>query len=303
MKAIAGLARAMRPQQWVKNLFVFAPILFAQAWHKEGLVLRAAGTFAVFCLLSSGVYLFNDVADRASDRLHPVKRTRAIAKGDVPVTLALAAAAVLVGLAFALARMPPPLGLYSNPIAAAAGAYLVVQVLYTFWLKRVVILDVMCISSGFVLRLLAGGPGAQVPLSPWIIVCTIFVSLFLALCKRRHEVVSLGDGAAAHRAILADYPPALLDQLIGAATACTLVTYALYTVDRRTIDVHRLKPEAALIATLPFVIFGMFRYLFLVYRREGGGSPTSTLARDVPTVVNGVLYAATVLAVFHFASN
>jgi 4-hydroxybenzoate polyprenyltransferase len=178
-----------------------------------------------------------------------------------------------------------------------------VQILYTFWLKRVVILDVMCISSGFVLRLLAGGPGAQVPLSPWIIVCTIFVSLFLALCKRRHEVVSLGDGATAHRAILADYPAALLDQLIGAATACTLVTYALYTVDRRTIEVHHLDPEAALIATVPFVIFGMFRYLFLVYRREGGGSPTSTLARDVPTVVNGVLYAATVLAVFHFASR
>jgi hypothetical protein len=142
-----------------------------------------------------------------------------------------------------------------------------------------------------------------VSLSPWIIVCTIFVSLFLALCKRRHEVVSLGDGAAAHRPILADYPPALLDQLIGTATACTLVTYALYTVDRRTTEVHHLQPEYVLVVTLPFVVFGMFRYVFLVYRREEGGSPTSTLLADVPMLVNGVLYAATVLAVFKFASH
>jgi 4-hydroxybenzoate polyprenyltransferase len=287
----------------VKNLFVFAPLLFSQEWHKEGLLLRATGTFGVFCLLASGIYLVNDVADREADRLHPVKKTRPVASGDLPVGLALAAAVVLVLAGFALARLPAPIGLYSNRVAALAGAYVVIQLLYTFWLKRVVILDVMCISSGFVLRLLAGGPGAQVSLSPWIIVCTIFVSLFLALCKRRHEVVSLGDGAAAHRPILADYPPALLDQLIGTATACTLVTYALYTVDRRTTEVHHLQPEYVLVVTLPFVVFGMFRYVFLVYRREEGGSPTSTLLADVPMLVNGVLYAATVLAVFKFASH
>jgi 4-hydroxybenzoate polyprenyltransferase len=303
MKPLAALVRAMRPQQWVKNLFVYAPILFAQEWHKEGLVVRATGTFAAFCLLSSGVYLVNDVQDREADRLHPKKRLRPIASGELSATAALAAAAVLIAAAFALVRLPPPLGLYSNRVAAACGAYLAIQLLYTWRLKHVVILDVLCVASGFVLRLLAGGPASQVSLSPWIIVCTVFLSLFLALCKRRHEVVSLGGDAAAHRAILAEYPPALLDQLIGTATACTLVTYALYTVDRRTIEVHRLRPEPVLAVTLPFVIFGMFRYLFLVYRREGGGSPTSTLVRDVPLMVDGVLYVATVLAVFHFASG
>ena len=183
-----------------------------------------------------------------------------------------------------------------------------IQMLYTFWLKRVVILDVMCIASGFILRLLAGGTAGWVRQSAWILVCTIFLSLFLALCKRRHEVTSLGGNAALHREILADYPPALLDQLISAATACILVTYALYTVDPRTATAHRLllgngRPSPVLAVTLPFVIFGIFRYLYLVYRRDEGGSPTDTLLKDAPTLVNGTLYAGVVLAVFRFAAR
>ncbi len=304
MKTILGLVRAMRPLQWVKNLFVLAPLLFAGDVDKEGVVRRAFAAFAIFCLLASGVYLVNDVVDRERDRNHPKKRLRPIASGDVGVATALVAAVVLIGAAFSWAWF----GLQSHRVPLVCGVYLAVQVLYSFWLKRMVIVDVMCIASGFVLRLLAGGSATFVEQSAWILVCTIFLSLFLALCKRRHEVVTLREDAASHRAILADYPPAFLDQLIAAATACILVTYALYTVDARTAEAHHLllpngHPSPALAVTLPFVIFGTFRYLFLVYRRDGGGSPTSTLVRDVPTLVNGVLYAAAVVAVFRFGAR
>jgi 4-hydroxybenzoate polyprenyltransferase len=305
MRVLSGLVRAMRPQHWVKNLFVFAPFLFAGEWGLSGVALRTTAAFAIFCLLASGVYLLNDAHDREADRLHPEKRLRPVAAGDVPPALAVAFGAVLIVAGLAWARF----GLQANRLAMASFAtYVVVQVAYTWWLKRVVILDVLCISSGFVLRLLAGASATFVEQSAWILVCTIFLSLFLALCKRRHEVVSLGQDAAAHRAILADYPPALLDQLISAATACILVTYALYTVDARTAQAHRLflkngHPSPVLAATVPFVVYGVFRYLFLVYRRDEGGSPTSTLLKDVPLLVNGLLYVATVVAVFKLAAR
>lgn len=297
MKFLAAYVRAMRPQQWTKNLFVFAPLLFSHEMHKHGVALRVAASFAIFCLLSSGVYLMNDVSDREADRVHPEKRKRPVASGEVSVAAAVAGAVLLIGGGLAWSVF----GLENLPATAVFVAYVTIQLLYTFWLKRVVIVDVMCIASGFVLRMLAGSTAAWIEGSAWILVCTIFVSLFLALAKRRHEVVSLGAEAAAHRAILAEYPPALLDQLIGAATACTLVTYALYTVDERTIRFHALAPKPVLAATLPFVIFGVFRYLFLVYRRDGGGSPTATLLRDVPTLVNGVLYGAAVFAILRYA--
>jgi 4-hydroxybenzoate polyprenyltransferase len=295
--ALVGLLRAMRPHHWTKNLFVFAPLLFSHEVSNSRKTLHVAAAFAVFCLLASGVYLMNDVADLEKDRLHPRKRNRPIARGDVSVNLALSVAGVLVIAALVWAFQLHVL------VGAIAATYFAVQILYTFRLKRVVIVDVMCIASGFVLRMLAGSSAAWVTASAWIIVCTIFLSLFLALCKRRHESVSLGGDASQHRAILADYPPALLDQLIGVVTACTIVTYALYTVDERTIAFHGLRNEPWLAATVPFVIFGLFRYLFLVHRRDEGGSPTRTLLRDVPLIVNGVLYGLAVLLVFRFARS
>jgi 4-hydroxybenzoate polyprenyltransferase len=300
MKTVAALVRAMRPAEWAKNLFVFAPLLFANDWHKEGVLLRVTATFGIFCLLASSAYLVNDVADAAADRLHPRKGTRPVASGELSAAVATGAAVLFAvcGLAWAY------FGLESRLVTLACGIYLAVQIAYTYALKRVVIVDVLCISSGFVLRMIAGASASWVRQSAWILVCTIFLSLFLALCKRRHEVVSLGDGAAGHRAILADYPLALLDQFISAATACTLVSYTLYTVDPRTAIAHHLvrngEPVPYLAATVPFVVFGVFRYLFLVHRRDGGGSPTSTLVRDVPMIVNGALYGAAVAAVLHF---
>lgn len=297
--AAPALLRALRPHQWTKNLFVFAPILFE---HKLGLDagrnLRVVAAFGIFCCIASGVYLLNDLCDREADRLHPRKRTRPIASGEVnPIVAAVLACVLIVGgLAWA------HFGIYNWGLTIVCVAYVAIQVLYTLWLKRVVLVDVLCISSGFVLRLLAGSSSGWVEQSAWILVCTIFVSLFLALCKRRHEVVSLGDDAAAHRSILAEYPPALLDQLIGIAASGTLVTYALYTVDERTVKNHGLlwhgKPQAILALTIPFVIFGVFRYLLLVYGRREGGSPTTTLLRDRPSLVNGLLYLGVVLAIF-----
>ena len=296
---LPALLRAMRPHQWTKNLFVFAPLLFERHFERSGRNLRVVAAFGIFCCLASGVYLLNDVVDREADRLHPQKRARPVAAGEISAAVAgvLAAVLLLGGLAWA------HLGLESWPFTMVCAAYVAVQAAYSLGLKRAAIVDVLCVSSGFVFRLLAGAAAAWVHPSPWILLCTIFVSLFLALCKRRHEVVSLGSEAAAHRTILAEYPPALLDQLIGVAASATLVTYALWTVDGRTTRMHHLawRGDAdvpVLAATIPFVIFGVFRYLFLVYSRDQGGSPTTTLLRDVPSVVNGVLYLAATLAIF-----
>lgn len=288
--------RALRPWQWGKNLFVFAPLFFAHRWADADSLLRAAAAAAIFCLLASGIYLVNDVRDAEADRLHPKKRFRPIAAGELTPTTALAMAAALQLGALAWAWF----GLESPPVAAVCGIYLVIQWLYSWRLKHIVILDVLCIASGFVLRLLCGGFAVGVDQSPWILVCTVFLSLLLALCKRRHEVTTLGADAAGHRASLGRYPPAFVNQLIGIATSATLVTYALYTVDDRTLRVHGLPEDAELpplAATIPFVIYGVFRYLYLVHREDGGGDPAATLARDWPSLLNVVLYLLVVVLV------
>lgn len=298
MTSPSALIRALRPHQWTKNLFVLAPVLFEHRFDQVGKNVRALAAFGIFCLLSSAIYLLNDVVDREADRAHPKKRLRPVASGEVPVALALALAGVLAAGAVTWAWA----GLHSRGVLLVSIAYLAIQIAYCLAFKRMVVLDVLCIASGFVLRMIAGSSAAWVRQSAWILVCTIFLSLFLALCKRRHEVTSLGEAASGHRATLADYPAALLDQLIAAATSATLVTYALYTVDERTLAMHGFtyngQPAPVLAATIPFVIYGIFRYLFLVYRRDGGGSPTVTLLGDVPSLVNGVLYLAAVIVLF-----
>jgi 4-hydroxybenzoate polyprenyltransferase len=305
-----GLLKAMRPHQWTKNLFVFAPLLFAGG-KPLGETLRVVAAFGIFCLCASGIYMVNDVFDREADRLHPRKQHRPIASGVVPVPLALAWGALLMAGALAWAGWFP-FGLESKEVTVICGTYVAIQLAYAVRLKHLVILDVLCISSGFVLRLLAGGVSFWGELSEWIVLCTVFLSLFLGLCKRRHEVVSLGEDAEGHRLTLGHYPVSLLDQLIGIVSAAALVTYALYTVDRRTLLAHHLVDPALaadpskgilspLLLTLPFVIYGLARYLYLVYHREQGGSPTTTLLRDVPSLVNGLLYAASVVAIFKFA--
>ncbi len=290
------LLRALRPQQWVKNVFVLAPAAFGQRFDETSIA-RVGVAFGLFCAASSAVYLLNDVRDRDVDRLHPEKRRRPIAAGELGIPAALLSAAVLAAVALGGAWF----GLGSAATTLVLAAYVAIQVAYSLGLKRVVVVDVLAIASGFVLRLLAGGCAADVPQSQWILVCTIFVALFLALCKRRHEVVPLGIDAAEHREILADYPVALLDQLISALTAATIVGYTLYTVDARTARVYGLAHDGEappwLLATVPFVVYGLFRYLFLVHRRDGGGSPGETIGRDAPSIVNLLLFGATFLVI------
>jgi 4-hydroxybenzoate polyprenyltransferase len=251
----------------------------------------AVAAFAVFCALSSAVYIFNDLADREADRQHPLKSMRPIAAGDLSPTTAAFAGVALAGAALAAATiMNPQLGL-------AAAAYLVLLLLYSAALKHFVIVDVLVISGGFVLRAVAGAVAVNVPISHWLLVCTTLLALFLALSKRRHELTLLGDGAVGHRRILEEYSPYLLDQMIAVVTASTLVAYTLYTTDAET--AARLG-TTRLGLTIPFVLYGIFRYLYLVHQKRGGGSPSTLLVTDRPLLACVALWAVSVAVILYF---
>ena len=285
------LLLSLRPAQWSKNLLVFAGLLFGRRLLDPVAVLDALSAFVVFCVLSGVVYLVNDVADRDSDRQHPLKSQRPIASGALPVPMASGAAVVLGagGLAAAYAIDPA--------LAAVAAAYLALQILYSFALKHIVIIDVLTIAVGFVLRAVGGAVAVHVEISHWLLVCTILLALFIALAKRRHEIVLLADGAVNHRPILGDYSPYLLDQMIGVVTASTLISYVFYTISPET---QAKFGTAWLGLTIPFPLYGIFRYLYLVHQREGGGSPADLLLTDRPLLACVALWALTVaLIIYH----
>jgi 4-hydroxybenzoate polyprenyltransferase len=280
-----SLVLSLRPSQWTKNLIIFAGLMFGQRLQDVHAVLYAVGAFAVFCVLSGVVYLLNDVADRESDRSHPVKRHRPVASGDLPVPVALTAAAVLGALALAC-------GFWLRPAFGVIGAiYVALLACYSGPLKHIVIIDVLTIAIGFVLRAAAGAVVIEVPISHWLLFLTILLALFLALSKRRHELVLLADGATSHRRILGEYTPYLLDQMIAVVTASTLVAYAIYTVSPETVEKFHTQ---MLGLTLPFPLYGIFRYLYLVHQREGGGSPAEMLLNDRPLLMCVALWAAAV---------
>jgi 4-hydroxybenzoate polyprenyltransferase len=290
-RSVAGnLIRSLRPEQWTKNLIIFAALLFGERLLDPSAVGHAAAAFAIFCILSGVVYLINDVADRHADRSHPVKKWRPIASGALPVGTALAAAAVLGGAALAAAFW------VRVPLGILAAAYLGLLALYSGPLKHVVIIDVLTIAIGFVLRAAAGAVAISVPISPWLYVLTILLALFLALSKRRHELVLLADRATGHRPILEEYSPYLLDQMIAVVTASTLVGYAIYTVSPDTIQKFGTN---LLGLTLPFPLYGIFRYLYLVHQKEGGGSPSEMLLNDRPLLVCVALWAVVVALIIH----
>ena len=289
---LAAVLVSLRPRQWVKNLFVFAAVVFSQNLFTS-LIWPAAAAFAIFCGLSGAMYLVNDVADADRDRLHPQKRLRPVASGALPRGAAVAAAAVLLAVCLAAAfALSPSFG----GVALAYGALLVA---YSLWLKSAVILDVLTVAMGFVLRAVAGGEAIGVAISGWLVICTILLALFLALGKRRHEILSLKGDAARHRPILAEYSESVLDQMIAVVTASTVMAYALYTMWPETVaKFHtRLLP-----LTLPFVLYGIFRYLYLLYRRELGGNPADLLLSDRPLLVNTILWMA-VLAVIIYGPS
>ncbi len=273
----------------MKNLFVFAAVVFSQNLFTP-LVWPALAAFVIFCGLSGAVYVINDVADMEKDRLHPVKRLRPIASGDLSKPAAVAIAVLLLAsslaAAFALAR---PFGL----VATGYGALLIV---YSFWLKYLVIVDVLTVAVGFVLRAVAGAEAVDVDISGWLIICTILIALFLALGKRRHEYLSLRGAAADHRPILAEYSEGFLDQMIAVVTASTAMAYALYTMWPETVaKFHtRLLP-----LTFPFVLYGIFRYLYLLYHLDLGGNPSDLLLSDRALLLNTLLWMATLIAVIY----
>jgi len=276
----------MRPAQWAKNLFVLAPLVFAHGLVSAPLVGRAFVAFAAFCAAASAVYLFNDVRDRERDRHHPLKRLRPIAAGTLPATAALAAAALLAAAAGAAAWY------LGAGFALFLAAYAAINVAYSLGLKEVVILDVLLLAVGFVLRVEAGGAAVGVEVSRWLLLCTIFLALFLAFSKRRHEIELLADGASSQRRVLTHYSPAFLDQMINVVTASAVVSYALYAIAPETAEKYDTQD---LVYTIPLVLFGIFRYLYLTYQRDDERNPTEAILTDPPFLVNLALWGAAVL--------
>jgi 4-hydroxybenzoate polyprenyltransferase len=273
---ILSLVLSLRPSQWTKNLIIFGALGLSQRLLDVDAVLVSCAAFAIFCVLSGVVYLLNDIADRDADRQHPLKRFRPIASGALPVPVAIGWAVGLgvggLGAAFWLRPL----------FGVIATSYVVLLALYSWQLKHIVILDVLTIAIGFVMRAAAGAVAIAVPISHWLYVLTILLALFLALSKRRHELVLLANGATSHRRILAEYSPYLLDQMIAVVSASTIVAYAFYTVSPETVQKFGTD---RLIVTLPFPLYGIFRYLYLVHLKEGGGSPADMLLTDKPLLV------------------
>ena len=292
LPGVGGVMRAwihlLRPRQWIKNFFILAPLLFSGLALDPSSQLRALATFGVFCLLASGVYAFNDVVDRDSDRAHPVKRHRPVAAGLITSRAALIGATMLLIGSVSLALLISP------GVGTIALTYLAINVLYGLLLKRIVIVDVFAIASFFVLRLLAGAAAVLVQPSVWLLLCGGLLALYLGFAKRRHELVLLGDGSADHRAVLSQYTTGFLDQLSVVLLAVTIVSYILYTVESPT---SQAVGSHALSYSTVFVLYGVLRYLYLVNRHEGG-NPAETLLTDrslLVAVLMWVIYCGVVI--------
>jgi 4-hydroxybenzoate polyprenyltransferase len=289
MTFVTAVIVSLRPRQWVKNLFVFAGLMFSQqlftpqAW-------RAVAAFALFCGLSGAIYLLNDVADAEKDRLHPVKRRRPVASGALP-----RGAALVIGLALLAVSLAVSFALGARFGLVAVG-YGVLLTAYSVWLKHLVILDVLTVAVGFVLRAVAGAVAVEADISGWLLICTVLIALFLALGKRRHEYLTLHGDAAAHRPILAEYSEGFIDQMIAVVTASTVTAYALYTMSPETVAKFQTR---LLPLTLPFVLYGIFRYLYLLYRRELGGNPSDLVLSDRALLLNTVLWIAALLVLIY----
>jgi 4-hydroxybenzoate polyprenyltransferase len=281
---------SLRPGQWTKNLVIFAGLLFGRRLFDADAVLAAVAAFVVFCILSGVVYLVNDVADRETDRLHPLKAHRPIASGALPVHVALFSAVALAAIGLIAAYR------IGRPFTLVAAAYLALQIAYSGPLKHIVIIDVLTIAIGFVLRGVAGAVAVNVEISHWLLVCTILLALFIALAKRRHEIVLLAAGASGHRPILGEYSAYLLDQMIGVVTASTLIAYVFYTISPETVQKFGTD---WLGLTIPFPLYGIFRYLYLVHQREGGGSPSDLLLTDRPLLACVALWALAVALIIY----
>jgi 4-hydroxybenzoate polyprenyltransferase len=278
---LAHVLVSTRPQEWIKNTFVFAALFFSQNLFNVALALQAGLAFGLYCMAAGGVYLMNDINDRDEDRRHPQKRTRPIASGALPVAVAAPVAVVLVLLAVGGAwLLRPTFGLI-------IGSYVLLNVAYAHGLKRVVLLDVFAIAAGFVLRVVGGAVVIDVMMSHWLLVCTMLLALFLGFSKRRCELVALATEAKQHRHVLAEYDLPFLDVMIGIVTSAVIIGYTLYTISSETIAKFHTD---RLLLTVPIVLYGIFRYLYLVYRRNGGGNPAYVLLTDGPLCLSILLW-------------
>lgn len=280
----------MRPHHWLKNLFVFAPIIFSQNIFNPPLLIKAVTAFILFCMLSGSLYILNDLKDLEEDKLHPLKSKRPITSGRLKKSTAIFSFITLSVLALILSIT---LNIYFFLIALI---YFLLQVAYSFWLKHVVILDVFVIASGFFIRVVAGGLATDISLSSWLLICTILLALFLSMSKRRHELVLLEENAKNHRPILKEYNPYLLDQMIAVVTASTLIAYCLYTISEETVSKFG---TTRLIYTVPFVLYGIFRYLYLVHQKSEGGSPEILIIKDKPLLFDLFLWIVSAILILY----
>lgn len=286
------LVVATRPREWLKNSFLFAALFFSKNLLNFVLLPKVVLAFGLFCLAASGVYLLNDIRDRHEDRKHPQKRTRPIASGALPVALAALAMCVLLCAAMGGALLLQP------AFGCITAAYILLNVAYSYWLKHMVILDVFSLATGFVLRVVAGAIVIDVMMSHWLLICTMFLALFLGFSKRRCELVILAQEASQHRHVLMEYDLTFLDIMIGIVTSATVISYTLYTVSPETI--HRFHTDKLLL-TVPVVLYGIFRYLYLVYRKDSGGNPAHTLLIDSPLQASVVLWGLVSVIILYTA--
>lgn len=284
-----ALLKSMRPKQWAKNVVVFAPLVFDEKLFVPELFFKTLVAFGLFCLMSSTVYLINDLVDIEKDRQHPVKRNRPLASGDLTPGVAVAAV-----LAFSVASLPVALWL-DGGFSLILYGYLALNLAYSFRLKNIVIVDVLVIAAGFVLRAAGGVAVVDVErFSPWLYLCLTLGALFLGFGKRRHELLLLESGADSHRSILAEYTVPFLDQLIGLVTSTLVIAYSLYTF-----SAPNLPANHTMMLTIPFVLYGLFRYLYLIHVRGEGGAPDDLVFRDRPLLLTGLLWVAAVVAVLY----
>ncbi|MBN2343417.1 MAG: decaprenyl-phosphate phosphoribosyltransferase [Deltaproteobacteria bacterium] len=295
MRSIIAFIKLARPAQWVKNIFVFAALIFSGLVLDLNAVLHALLAFAMFSMVSSAVYFLNDFVDIEEDKLHETKKTRPLASGELPKHVGSIGFVFLAATSLGVTYIT--LGLITALIVLA---YLIINLCYSLGMKHLVIIDVLLISAGFVLRILAGASAISRMPSTWLILCAVTISLFLGFTKRKAEIVYMGDDATKHRKVLGQYNQSFLDQAIAIVTAATVICYILYTVDPMTV---KIVGSRLLIFSVPFVLYGIFRYLYLVYHDKSGGDPTKTVFTDIPLLFTGGAWAILCTVVILFGQT
>jgi len=286
---LMNLLKTMRPKQWPKNVFIFTALVFVEELFTPVPLLKTIAAFVLFCLMSSAVYLINDLVDIEKDRQHPTKRLRPLPSGQLKPSVAIAAGVLIPLVALPLSFL---LNLYFGFVALA---YFLTETVYSFVFKNIVILDVLTVAAGFVLRAVAGAVVISVPISPWLYVCTTLVALFIGFGRRRHELILLAENANEHRASLSEYSLPLLDQMTAVVTSATIIAYSLYTF-----SAPNLPPNHTMMLTIPFVLYGLFRYLYLIHVENKGGTPEEIFLGDLPMMIALGLWGLAVITVLYF---